>query len=173
MPWPNERLTTYNPGASPVKANDLNEIQDAIIARRHGALEFAIHPSKVEPAGQGSNNHAGMTADGAHFQMSAPGKAFAAIELPVGSRLLSIRWYYNRNGLGSITPSIKRQELATAAVPTLVVAGPADAASAGVQNVLAANINHVILSGWAYFVEWESTAATMRVHGALITFDKP
>jgi hypothetical protein len=41
MPWPSKRLTTYAPG-KPIKAADLNKIQDAVIVGHHGLITAQI-----------------------------------------------------------------------------------------------------------------------------------
>lgn len=63
MPWPESRLTTY--GANdPVKSNDLNLIQDAVIAGQHGDVERAFTPILWVP-GSWSVNTNGYILSGA------------------------------------------------------------------------------------------------------------
>ena len=89
--WPRSRMRTYSPG-TPVHGNDLNELQDAIVHHKHGAIEVPI------PLGLASNVD-GWTHD--VDGLVAPfggGVAMLPLAFPAGTRILEITAWWNLRG---------------------------------------------------------------------------
>lgn len=101
MAWPNDRLLTYLAGITPVRANDLNAIQDAIIAgQRHGEKTLVLHPHKWVSQGASSGSLA-VAPPG--FLTSGAGSATMGIPLHAGDRIKSVR--FMRFGDGAVDVS--------------------------------------------------------------------
>lgn len=166
---PTARNTTYG-AASQIKSADLNDIQDCIVGNKHPPLELLVPASKAVP-----DVNANGTYNASCFwsAFAGAGLVHIPIEVPVGKRIVSVEQFYSINGTGNpLVPKFRRRQLLTGAVTLDVVAGASDntgAAAAIESQVLTAN--HVVVSGFEYFMEISVAAGNQRVHAVKVIFD--
>src|ERR1041384_5909428 len=106
MTLPASRNTNYTP-ASPVKSQDLNDIQDCIIGGKCGDRTLVIGAAKfVADGGNGRLTQAGnLTVAGAAI-------CYAPIELFAGCRIKTVTVFYNPNNATMGPPKLQRMNLA-------------------------------------------------------------
>lgn len=145
MALPLSRNTTYSPNA-PVKSNDLNDVQDCVIAGKHGTRTITYGAAAFQPALAGAYN---QLADGRAVISSGgptPVGAELDLQLPVGTKLKAAT-VYGSNPTGSVaTFKIAVRDITgTAAATTIATATMAAGAAHGgvalavADRVLAAN----------------------------------
>lgn len=180
-PVSGKKATGFRPGEFP-PAPELNyqlwllnawvEYLDGIDT---GEYEIAIPAKAFEAVILGDPGPGGLFNPGIRNHTEAL-PFVADIQLPVGTRIKSIRFFYHRNGAGTITPSLRRSLLSTLSpAPAAVTGGtgPADSSSSGVQDVDVTGINHEIESGYGYLLYLDSTSASNSARGAILTIDRP
>jgi hypothetical protein len=165
---PYRRARTYVPKSlsvpgSQIASADLNKLQEAVT--KLAKSDRAVHHS----AWTGTNGTAlniVHTSLG-YSTLSSSGSFYAPLqELKVGSIIEWATFYYNRKGAGTMTPRIMRLELATGAI-TAADPGAADAASPDAIQVVTFAPDHVVVAGFAYYLEVIATNALNRVYGAI------
>lgn len=117
MTLPLTRNTTYTP-ASPVKSADLNDIQDAIIGGKHGALEMVLGAAGWQPDIGVSG---GMILVGGvyAYQCNAFGVFHREIPVVVGMKLREVRFSMLGNNIADVT-AINVYKLTAANVMTSI-----------------------------------------------------
>jgi hypothetical protein len=121
---PTSRNTTYTP-ASPIKSNDLNDIQDSII-NLYAAADWRPLP----PIGARFENCAYNEPAGYVDCSSAPWSCAIPIVLPVGMQVRNVRVYRFGNGTSSMNLRLRKVEFTAGApamsnVKTLGISSPA------------------------------------------------
>jgi hypothetical protein len=151
---PVSRNTNY--GAEvPVRSVDLNDLQDMIIAGKHGELEVPVHASGFTP-GSGAPVFGGISwlgAGGAAFTLFAP------VVVPVGDRITRCRFNYNRENAGHVIVSLNYWDLTTGTGPNLVAQFDDNVAPVASTYHEIAGINVTVLTGQAFFLKYSFDAA--------------
>jgi hypothetical protein len=163
--WPEARLTNYN-AATPVKSGDINEIQDATIAGKHGLLKRRI------PARLGLESAAAAGFAPATWTPAANGnKKSIPLEVYVGEQMRQVTAKVSCGGVDQFTLKIYRYDPATQSLfqlgATVVSAGHAGATEDLTVGGLAENV--VAGNAYNYFGELSVTAygaGTLAYHGA-------
>jgi len=162
MSLPSSRNTTYV-AADPVLSNDLNAIQDTIIAGKHGDMEIAI-------AGGAATAATALISSAGVWQFTGAGEVvIIPINLPVGKRIKLINHRFNRAGSGSMT--MRFMSVAVGASTNINTVS--DAATTGWQAVNSAVLATVLATGVRYILEVSGNNAVNRYSHAVITFDHP
>lgn len=92
------------------------------------------------------------------------------IPLPTGARIKSIAYHHHRAG-GTLSFKLGRVALATPTRATVVTTDVSTGTTYATTN--AAAIDHVMLAGNEYFIEWIVGATGNRFYGVTITYDRP
>jgi len=169
MTLPTSRNTTYT-AASKVKSVDLNDLQDMFTGDKH------IERPHVLPAAAFQVKSGTAALGDGQWTFSATTVLVCPISniIPVGHRLETVSWYYNRAGAGTITRRVRKRELsapgaaADLAGPGYPVADNSGAAwetAADILNLAAADLE----GAW---LEIQFDNAGHIFGGARLTFDK-
>jgi hypothetical protein len=169
MGLPTSRSITIN-DRDPIPASILNLLQDTIIGAKHPELELEYAHSMFTFASGWVNNNSGAT-----LAATSPGAvAYCGLELPVGDRLITVKWGYEIFAAGTFQMRLYRQKLDGSALPELIT--PASGTTS--DSVVAANgktnivtYNHVIADDYTYFLQVDASAATIFLFGAIVRHD--
>lgn len=166
---PLSRNTTYTT-SSPVKAVDLNDVQDCVIGGKHGAIDIPIHPALGIGIGWTYGtlpNEPGWTRDA-----SPPVDHFLDLPLtiPVGTEIVSVDFEYSCGTIGQLTVDVVRYALRApggAHVHTmLTVAGGSNTFAGGSGDTF--NVGHVTLAESVYKLRVHSTISGAAFFGAWV-----
>lgn len=150
MALPLSRNTTYSPNA-PVKSNDLNDVQDCVIAGKHGARTLTYGAAAFQPAYASLFN----LTDGATV-MTIGGGGIAAAELdlhlPVGTKLTAITVYGSNPTAGVANLKIAARDVTSSGAPTTIASGTM-AAGAAYGGVVLAVADRVIAAHERIYVQ--------------------
>lgn len=105
MAWPEDRLTTYAPGAQ-IKSADLNEIQDAIIGGKHGEV-----PLNAGVAGLGV--YSGTATWNSSGHALGTFSAFIDLPTPEGAIITWVRVWLKDSVGTTITWQVQRIRMTT------------------------------------------------------------
>mgnify|MGYP007122138818 CR=1 FL=1 len=142
-----------------------------------GAGEFK-HGDRTIFIGPGEFHHeAGTdmeyeTQGGYLYNASAVGYAAASVPLPAACRIKTAQFFYNPNGGGSITPSVTRVTPGTGGAGTSIVAGSADSTGTAIESQTL-TVSHTISSSEYPLLRYHVSGAANRIHGVLLTYDRP
>jgi hypothetical protein len=170
MSLPTSRDVTYAPD-SKVLSNNLNNIQDQFVGDKHISRPVAIPACAFKDKGGGS-----ATLGDGQWTFAALTVLVCEISslIPVGHRLQSVSWYYNRGGAGTITRRVRKREMT---VPGAAgdVAGPgypiADVTGAA-QETNTDTLNYTMVTAEGMWLEIQFDNAAHVFTGAQLTFDK-
>lgn len=110
MALPSSRNTTYAAG-SDIRSADLNAIQDCIVSRKHGVLSFPIDPGAFLSSTTATAIVRPIGAPWSMAGLAVPIDLVYWLPIPVGTRLNSVAWYYNRGGAGSIVMRVLKANI--------------------------------------------------------------
>lgn len=169
MAWPNTRLTTYTP-ASALKSNDLNSMQDAIIAGQHGdrVLNLPIHGAV--PSNPATDNISYGDPD---INIGSSGTAIKlGIPLRQGDRIKSVTFTHLGNGVATLSAGVTKIS-ATAVTSNLgsTVITPTN----GVYSSTTIDLADTILGAGeaCVFIFTGTGASVIRVSNVRVTYDHP
>lgn len=105
MNLPGSRNTTYG-ASSDVLSADLNAIQDCIIGGKYGNQTLVI------PAAE----FASIDAPGNPITFNFPvwqdvGAVRCGLRIPVGTQIVSVEWFHDRGGAGTLTYSLNHYDM--------------------------------------------------------------
>jgi hypothetical protein len=157
---PTSRNTTYTP-SSPLKSNDLNDIQDWIIN-----LYSASGWMPLPPIGARYENCAYNEAAGYVDCSSAPWSCAIPIVLPVGMQVRNVRAYRFGNGGSSMNLRLRKVEFTAGApamstVKSLLISNPAAAWNQSDLAMVLADYVTIASTRYAY-VFFDGASATQR-----------
>lgn len=167
MAWPNTRLTTYAP-ASKVKSNDLNAIQDAIIAGQHGDLTPSIPPTDAIYQTLCAYNVAGYIASTGVSLM-----IFPLHMLRPGHRLKQIVVSLFGSGGGNNTLAVEKITAAGVLSTLPVVSGTTVVAPGAAWASYTLDLTDYVLAAGEALQFTVSQQNTHRCGSARPTFDRP
>lgn len=135
--------------------------------QNHDEQEIAIPTSAFVPDTSGGDYDAATAT-----WSNTVGEIHAPLILPVGTRIISARVYYDvgASGSPSVTPSIKRKAIATGVI-TDVVVGTADTTDAGIESQLL-SVNHIVTTGYAYMIVIDQASAGSLTLEAIVKYDR-
>lgn len=167
MALPTSRNTTYA-ADSKVKSVDLNDLQDMIIGRKHATTELVLGPSAFQAKAGGG----GVEGD-LQWTFTAATELVSDITklLPVGTRVVSVLWSYNRGGAGTITRRVRRRNVTTAAAANNISA-PAGDATGAAQETQLDTLNHTLVTGEAVQLSITFDNAAHIFYGCVVTVDR-
>jgi hypothetical protein len=163
---PSSRDITINDG-DPIPAWLLNKLQDMVDAAKHPEIPRGIAANKFSFASGWLNN-------GGNLAATAPTvTAYAALELPVGDRITTVKWGYGLTGAGTIQMRLYRQRLDGSAVAELItpVSGTTSDSAVGANKTSIVTYNHQIVDDYTYFLQVDASASTIRLYGAIVRHD--
>lgn len=170
MAWPNNptgRLTTYTP-ASPVKANDLNSLQDALINNTHGdrVLEIPGNACVATNANIGHNF--------GYVQTSGATSLIYPIALRQGDRIKSVTYAMAGDGVADFTATDVRK-ISTNGTNTLLTAGGAvnNQGAAVVDKTIDVAPDYTLVAGDTIFLVLTANAGNLQVYNVRVTYDHP
>ena len=152
MALPSSRNTTYTPG-SPVRSNDLNDIQDAIIAlNAQVAAQAQTLTKNIIPSPNGS------AFTNTYFDMSASGAQNCTVQLDshflVGDIITEIRVAATDSSIGPTKAIATLRRYTTGVTSPLPVASSNTSNGSGLlQTLLLSGLNLKIQSGFANHVQ--------------------
>jgi hypothetical protein len=163
---PLSRNRTYDT-STPVHPGDINDVQDAIIAAKHGELEIPIAaiefvasvPANVSPGADGSLLTSGAVT------------LYKSVQLPVGVRVKSFRVTANGNGTVDITTAQVWRRNAPAVSVSL--------GSTAINNVGASVettidlTDYTLVSGDVIVIQLTINATGCTIDRATLVIDKP
>ncbi|MBA2718942.1 MAG: hypothetical protein H0U52_06845 [Chloroflexi bacterium] len=154
-----------------MKSADLNDIQDNIIAAKHGTLTMSIGGALCQPTNPavGTPTYNGLTG----FQQT-PLNAIAPVCLPLGRRITAVRFFVKDNATGPTKLQGSLVKLDHIAGPT-TIAGTGLSAGTGVAQQLNLVAAETLAIGSSYFLLIATTlgAAIGSINAIEIDFDTP
>ena len=168
MTLPLSRNTTYASG-DPIHGNDLNMIQDAIIAGQIGASELSLHPFSGEADFANWN-----TSDGAYIVSAAAASFNIGIPLKVGDRIKSIKVkvYGEAPNTADIT-AVTLYKLTSAMAQSSLVSGSSANVTAAWQTVTIDPADYVLLTEESLILTIAVNAAGIRLGTISVFYDHP
>jgi hypothetical protein len=166
--FPEARIRAYNDG-DPVNPQDLNLIQDAIIAGMHGELTLVLPPAAFVPRDVGGEFPPINSGVDLEWPGGGVGYAHAAIPVPVGTTIKSVTISYDRGGAGTMAFSLLR------------LSGSVNAAVANTGNIIAgtgettvdmAAIDYIIPADTAVYIQAEGNNVANVLYHALVVYSK-
>lgn len=169
--WPEDRIKTFIDDVSPVDANTLNMLQDAIIALYGGDRVLCLHPF----AGQGVN-WAPVTGSGYMVQSVTHDPFVIAVPLLEGDRPKSMQVLMYGNGTVDVT--IEAYKFPASGVPTqLGIDGFINLAAAwtlsSVIDLTGATVGDPLVDGECVYISIDPNATGCRIGQILFTYDHP
>lgn len=166
MSLPASRNTTYSP-SDPVKSADLNAIQDQIVGAKHPALSIALGAAAFLPkAGGNASLGDGQWTFGAVSTLQGS----ASARIPVGTRITTIEWFYNRGGAGNITVNLRKRNLRTGAAAA-DIATNTDNTGAALEAFLM-TVNYTVEADYEVWLEVTCDNAAHVFEGAIVSTDR-
>lgn len=166
MPWPSSRLTTYTP-ATPVKSNDLNRMQDAIVAGQHGDREFstaAVAACVIEAAW--------VPNSGGWLQSAGIGRAWYTPPLRPGDRLKTLTFSRYGDGVTDFA-AVQVYRLTAAGIATILMGVFVDNPPAAWADTVIDVPDSTLLTGEAFFVEFVASGSNLRIGTIRGIYDRP
>lgn len=161
MAWPKTRLRTMNTGVSPVNANDLNAIQDAIIAGSRGSFAIPIHASALAP---NPTNMSYSTANGYALSSGSGEGNFPINGLTLGDIIESIDLLGFGNGVNNYVWALNKMTVGgVVSIPTGGNDTSVMAAAYTKRTVTLAAGGYVVAADEAYWIDWLPAATAMRL----------
>ena len=151
MAWPNSRLTTYVDGVTPIKASDLNAIQDALISDLITARAWSVPFASFQPSSAGLTQPAAATG---WVHGTATGRLMMPLQpLAVGDVIASWSVFVNKTSTsGTLNAALYAHTLATGALVQVGATASNSANNPG-NIVLTDAPAHVVLAGTTYYVD--------------------
>lgn len=151
-----------------MKANDLNDLQDQIVAGRHGEITIPYGGPAFVPAPA-----ANATLSNGIWTLTGAAVLSAAVERAIGSTITSItslRWAFNRGGAGTLTLKLRKRNIITGAA----------AVDVDVQTIVTgavfatqdAPLNYTMEADSQLFFEVTSDNVAHVFHGVLLKVGK-
>lgn len=176
MALPTSRNTTYSPGVSPVKGNDLNSIQDAIVGmkkpslvRQYGPMGSGIWPTAPASINQVAN---GETAGNYFISTAATGRIVIYFDTEVGDRVtgLTVRAY--GDGVVDCTHIAGYVDIANSQVQALATATDTNRAAAYGDFPIAPFTPRIMQAGELFACVVNINAANYRIAKWFLTYDR-
>lgn len=171
MALPASRNRTYAPGVD-IASADLNALQDCVVAGKHGVLSYPIDPGAFSPSIVSTTltrpiggpwNFAGAS--------GLPHDLAYRFVMPVGRRLASVAWLYNRGGAGTITMRVLKANMPAGIVGTTL---STTTINSGTGLLLTTVTPAYALETDYSLTLWVNVTATANMfYGAIVVLDKP
>jgi hypothetical protein len=173
MAWPNDRLTTYTPD-DPIKSNDLNAMQDAIMSGQHDDHVLNLSPFHSVRDANWSIGTSVTLGDLGYIVSTAAGHCLIPFALKEGDRLKSLVFARYGDGAADFT-SIKVYKVTSAGVVSDITAAPTSVINpaAAWADTTVDITDTTCAAGDHYFVQFVGSAANLRICGVRLTFDHP
>lgn len=169
MALPTSRNTNYEPDVTPVKAADLNDIQDCIVGAKHGPIDTPFLPH----AANGWTSGVGAVGAVPHIACATPGSLAAAIvPVPVGDRVTAIKCQVSGDGIADavIKAFVLTSAMARTEIGTVTITNPT---STWTQFSIGSFVSTQVPSGGCVFLQIDGGAvAGIKVSTCLATHDK-
>jgi len=172
MALPISRNETYGVN-SPVKSADLNDIQDNIIAGKHGAIDVMLHPTPSEViSGSATRNINHWLYSSGTVVIGHP------IDLPVGTRVDAIKVYCEQSTDDQVSAEPFKTDVDTDVTADSIAASKLSGAGAGHKEIdftsADSGIPFTITAGKTYHLKISLLAgAATRYKGTKLTIVKP
>jgi len=175
MTLPTSRNTTYTP-ASQIKANDLNSIQDAIIGAKHPSLTIQIAGVSFQPQG-GTGVSYDCSGTVAGLTMANVVRAYAPVNLPVGTRITAARLYVVDVAGTTIFGRLAESDLVNPAVGGLVSGDTPNSAGSGAYQALTVDaalfpVAVAAHRAWTFAVLTAGGVGSCTIYGAEVDYDR-
>ncbi len=168
MSLPLTRETTYAAGA-PVKAADLNALQDAVVAGAHGDLTMTVNAYALARSGSVSMAGSGDA------QWAGAGSVLWAPPLHTGDRVVQLKLRVYGDGVADFT--VGAYVVSPAATTTQICPGGTTYAitnpSAAWADVTINLIDTTLAAGEALLIEIAGNGANLRLLSAALTYYHP
>lgn len=180
MTWPSSRLTTYAAAAA-VKSNDLNALQDAIIAGQHGDVTLQIPPTQaylIPGANQFQITGAAPPVAPNPLIMTSTGASaglIIAIPLRAGQRLKSLVFARFGNGVTDTTTCTLYKTTALGVGADIASGGivVTNAPAAWADSTINVTAPAALAAGDAIAFMLVVNAANWSIGNIRYTFDRP
>lgn len=166
MALPLTRNRTYGNGTK-VHPSDINDLQDCIIAGKHGEISLVLPPAAFAPMPVANASHGG----GAGF-WSVTGVVWfnAWLPVPPGSVITEIVWGFNRGGAGSIILELWKKNPTTAALTLVTTSTVNTGAAFATHTQLPA---YTVEADYGVFLNAKLDNVAQVFHGARAKVTKP
>ncbi len=170
MSLPSTRNTSYNPD-DPVLSNDINAIQDCLIAAKHGEIPMTVLGADgVDVAGVWAKELlAGVPI--ARANGGGSNEMMIPLRIPVGCRLKSASIWADRNGQ---TGTFRFKDVNILAGTQVDISNLLTInAGAGIAaNAFAGIANPSVAAGHAFWLYCVSVGVGFKIHGINLVIDK-
>jgi hypothetical protein len=172
MSLPSSRNTTYTAG-SPINSVDLNDIQDCIVGKKHGAQEINISPLSFVGDGNWTVAGAVFFSDGGYINSTGAGHCAVPIPIEEGQRITSMVFARYGDGAADFT-SVQVFRLTKGGVATDITAAPTS-----VTNPAAAWADTIVdvtdtacADGDVFWIHFAGNAANLRIGSIRVSVDR-
>lgn len=167
MALPTSRNRTYSPGDA-IRAADLVDLQDCIVGMKRPEFELVLGPSAWNQKSGGL----GVESDG-EWTFTGPTEMVADLSgrLPIGYRVTTVLWSYDRGGAGTVTRRVRRRNVTTAAAASNISAPSGDTTGA-TQETQTDTLNHTLVTGEGIQLSILFTDSANVFYGAVVKADK-
>lgn len=171
---PISRNTTYA-ADSPIKAADLNDIQDCIIGRKHGDVTMVLSPFVGFVADTAPALTVGGGPGGAPGVLTSTGSAklYVPFSLLVGDRIKSVTFARYGNGVANFTNVIVQRYSKAGVLTNLGSSGLIAAPPAAWNDTTIDNTDTTITDGDSIFLEVVFSATGLNLGPIRYTYDHP
>lgn len=163
MALPESRNNNYV-AADPVRSMDLNDLQDAVIEGWHGPLKLVVGSGDFVPAPTGVQT----SNVGVWVWTAVPNYLVANIRIPEGTRIRSVKWFYDRGGAGTMTFRVNK--LTGATMTTLNTSS--SAAGTGHTSLSSTAIDYVLEADYNAFLSVHADNLANAFDYAIVTIDR-
>jgi hypothetical protein len=172
MTLPASRNTNYSPGATAVRAADLNDIQDAIIGGKHGDLPFHVPLIIYSASNWSATVQAGLQA---YLSSSGSGACYVWIPSVSGKRIKSVTFAsQSAAGTEDFNQVVvhKLFKDATASSPIGTLATPSNIPTTWTDFTIDVT-DTVVADNFDFVIQFDAAVANLRVKNIRATFDAP
>jgi len=176
MSLPTSRNRTYA-ATSPIRSADLNDMQDCIVAYKHGSLQLPLSAAAFQPNALANGDYAAGTVPllttattrwlFTHTTTSGQRGLGASVPLPAGTRITSVKFLYTRGG-GTLVFEVFK---ALAGVASSL-GSASDNSSSGVTTITISGINYTIETDATVTVMFAGGSTSDAFGGAIVTYDR-
>lgn len=162
MTLPLSRNTTYA-ASDPILAADLDDIQDCIIGRKHGTIEITVPACAFVLQTGTITIGAGVVTFGAVSIINAP------LQLPVGTKISTVAWSYNRGNAGTLNLRVKRKAVGGGSVSDVDTVSDNTGAT---YEITTRTLNHTVATGYQYYLEVQADNSAIVFEEATLMLTK-
>ncbi len=170
MALPTSRNTTYSPGVTPVKAADLNALQDAIIGGKRASTQKVFFPFGAIQISNFTHTIGGGSDE--YWLSTAAAVMYVPIIMEAGDRITRLQC--NVYGDGAADGAITLLKLGTNQVQTTLasIADNNRPAAWTLLEITSVALPYTMLAGESLVLNFSPNAANYRHGNVVLTYDR-